>query len=150
MQEEEEEEGADEDPDMDGELTSADYRKLQSLVDEQEKAVEAGELIAALPLLPFFESVCEGAMQHDNMHGTACRNAVASLLVQSHNSWTITVFSRQCVPKHVQPHASVMSVHQRLSPVVQPEFAAALYSLCSKSSVSQLTNTTSALSEYTP
>ena len=60
MQEEEEEEGADEDPDMDGELTSADYRKLQSLVDEQEKAVEAGELIAALPLLPFCESICEG------------------------------------------------------------------------------------------
>lgn len=29
---------------MEGELTSADYRKLQSLVDEQEKAVEAGAL----------------------------------------------------------------------------------------------------------
>ena len=51
IQEEEEEEGADEDPEMEGELTSADYRKLQSLVDEQEKAVEAGELITALPAL---------------------------------------------------------------------------------------------------
>ena len=27
---------------MEGELTSADYHKLQSLVDEQEKAIEAG------------------------------------------------------------------------------------------------------------
>lgn len=35
-------EAADEDPDMEGELTSADYRKLQSLVDEQEQAVQAG------------------------------------------------------------------------------------------------------------
>ena len=52
MQEEEDAEGADEDPEMEGELTSADYRKLQSLVDEQEKAVEAGELITALPALP--------------------------------------------------------------------------------------------------
>ena len=36
-------EAADEDPDMEGELSSADYRKLQSLVDEQEQAVQAGE-----------------------------------------------------------------------------------------------------------
>lgn len=36
-------EAADEDPDMAGELTSADYRKLQSLVDEQEQAVQAGD-----------------------------------------------------------------------------------------------------------
>ena len=42
MQEEENDEAADDDPSMEGELTSADYRKLQSLVDEQEKAVEAG------------------------------------------------------------------------------------------------------------
>ena len=42
MQEDENEEAADDDPGMEGELTSADYRKLQSLVDEQEKAVEAG------------------------------------------------------------------------------------------------------------
>lgn len=148
MQEEEEEEGADEDPDMDGELTSADYRKLQSLVDEQEKAVEAGELMLHCPYCHSVRQFVKGNAARQ--HGTGCRNAVASLLVQSHNSWTITVFSRQCMPKHVQPHASVMSVHQRLSPVVQPEFAAALYSLCSKSSVSQLTNTTSGLSEYTP
>ncbi len=60
MQEEEEDEGADEDPEMEGELTSADYRKLQSLVDEQEKAVEAGELIAASPRFPVYESRCEG------------------------------------------------------------------------------------------
>ena len=39
-------EAADEDADTEGELTSADYRKLQSLVDEQEKAVEAGEAVA--------------------------------------------------------------------------------------------------------
>ncbi len=52
MQEEEDDEGADEDPEMEGELTSADYRKLQSLVDEQEKAVEAGELTAASDCLP--------------------------------------------------------------------------------------------------
>jgi hypothetical protein len=51
MQEEDDDEGGDEDPEMEGELTSADYRKLQSLVDEQEKAVEAGELITALPAL---------------------------------------------------------------------------------------------------
>ena len=60
MQEEEDDEGADEDPEMEGELTSADYRKLQSLVDEQEKAVEAGELIAASPRFPVYESRCEG------------------------------------------------------------------------------------------
>ena len=41
------EEPADEDPDMEGELTSADYRKLQSLVDEQEQAVQAGDHPAA-------------------------------------------------------------------------------------------------------
>lgn len=40
-------EAADEDPDMEGELTSADYRKLQSLVDEQEQAVQAGDHPAA-------------------------------------------------------------------------------------------------------
>lgn len=51
QEEEDDEEGADEDPEMEGELTSADYRKLQSLVDEQEKAVEAGALITALPAL---------------------------------------------------------------------------------------------------
>lgn len=39
----ENDEAADEDPDMEGELTSADYRKLQSLVDEQEQAVQAGD-----------------------------------------------------------------------------------------------------------
>ena len=39
-------EAADEDADLEGELTSADYRKLQGLVDEQEKAVEAGEAAA--------------------------------------------------------------------------------------------------------
>ena len=59
MQEEMEDEGADEDPEMEGELTSADYRKLQSLVDEQEKAVEAGELTAALPRLAVRKSHCE-------------------------------------------------------------------------------------------
>lgn len=32
---------------MEGELTSADYRKLQSLVDEQEQAVQAGDHPAA-------------------------------------------------------------------------------------------------------
>ena len=42
-------EAADEDPDMEGELTSADYRKLQSLVDEQEQAVQAGDETAASP-----------------------------------------------------------------------------------------------------
>ena len=52
MQEEDDDEGGDEDPEMEGELTSADYRKLQSLVDEQEKAVEAGELTAASDCLP--------------------------------------------------------------------------------------------------
>ena len=31
---------------MEGELTSADLRKLQSLVDEQEQAVQAGEYLA--------------------------------------------------------------------------------------------------------
>ena len=36
-------EAADEDSNMEGELTSADYRKLQSLVDEQEQAVQAGD-----------------------------------------------------------------------------------------------------------
>jgi hypothetical protein len=51
QEEEEDDEGADEDPQMEGELTSADYRKLQSLVDEQEKAVEAGALTTALPAL---------------------------------------------------------------------------------------------------
>ncbi len=60
MQEEEDEEGADEDPEMEGELTSADYHKLQSLVDEQEKAVEAGELTAASPSLAVHKSHCEG------------------------------------------------------------------------------------------
>ena len=42
MQEEEDEEAGEDDPGMEGELTSADYHKLQSLVDEQEQAVEAG------------------------------------------------------------------------------------------------------------
>lgn len=37
----------DEDPDMEGELSSADYRKLQSLVDEQEQAVQAGDNTAS-------------------------------------------------------------------------------------------------------
>ena len=44
MLQEENDEAADEDPDMEGELTSADVRKLQSLVDEQEQAVQAGML----------------------------------------------------------------------------------------------------------
>ena len=42
MQENEDEAG-DDDPSAEGELTSEDYRKLQKLVDEQEKAVEAGK-----------------------------------------------------------------------------------------------------------
>lgn len=44
MIQEENDEAGDEDPDMEGELTSADVRKLQSLVDEQEQAVQAGML----------------------------------------------------------------------------------------------------------
>ena len=43
MQENEGDEAGDDDPSAEGELTSEDYRKLQKLVDEQEKAVEAGE-----------------------------------------------------------------------------------------------------------
>lgn len=42
---EENDEATDDDPDMEGELTSADVRKLQSLVDEQEQAVQAGRCI---------------------------------------------------------------------------------------------------------
>ena len=49
------EEAADEDPDMEGELTGADYRKLQSLVDEQEQAVQAGDL----PCLHLCLIVCQ-------------------------------------------------------------------------------------------
>ena len=52
LMQDENDEAADEDPDMEGELTSADYRKLQSLVDEQEQAVQAGDDIL-LDLLVF-------------------------------------------------------------------------------------------------
>lgn len=45
---EENDDAAEEDPDMEGELTSADVRKLQSLVDEQEQAVQAGRYSEAV------------------------------------------------------------------------------------------------------
>ena len=57
-QDEENDEAADEDPAMEGELTSADYRKLQSLVDEQEKAVEAGALTKLHKLTHMLASRC--------------------------------------------------------------------------------------------
>lgn len=57
---------ADEDPDMEGELTSADYRKLQSLVDEQEQAVQAGDDIllnlAGLMICTHFKAVLDCAL----------------------------------------------------------------------------------------
>ena len=45
---------------------------------------------------------------------------------------------------------SAMCVHQQLSPVVLADFAAALYSLCTKSSASLLTDTMSGLSKHIP
>ncbi len=53
-------------------------------------------------------------MTQHGMNGTGCRNAVAILLAHSHNSWTVSSFSRQCVAEHVQLLVSAMSVHQQL------------------------------------
>jgi hypothetical protein len=60
-----------------------------------------------------------------------------------------TAFSRKYVSQLVRLLVSVMSVHQQLSSVVQADFAAALYTLWSKSCVSYLTDTRSAFSEET-
>ncbi len=76
---------------MEGELTSADYRKLQSLVDEQEKAVEAGESLFIGPDLKCRATTAVEALMDSQLYRHHCCGQIVQ--GQSHNSGVINQIS---------------------------------------------------------
>lgn len=86
-------EAADEDPDMEGELTSADFRKLQSLVDEQEQAVQAGDDPASTSVVCASATLVPWSL-HIALH-MMCKDHTTWYVCQPH--WCISMCAKTCM-----------------------------------------------------